>query len=168
MQGPLVKERFRSAILILTGIWVSLSPLANKHVQSERNLYDQRFFERRPNKRGRTETHTHIFPRALPGFLIGRATFSACAALSAMRWGHSGCSVERLASLQRLSRTFRWETAGWQAGRSLVNRPNDKQQRRLYIIPTEILKNKQKKHPFWKGINPCHIISDHSASICKY
>lgn len=153
MQGSLVKEHFRSAILMLTGIWISLSPLANKHVQSEHNLYDQRFLNG-----GRTNAdarkHTHIFPRALPGFLIGRSTFSACAALSAMRWGHSGCSVERLASLQRLSRTFQWETAGWQAGRLLVNRPNDKQQRRLYIIPTEIKKKTKKKIRSEKELTP--------------
>ncbi len=91
---------------------------------------------------------------------------SACVALSAARWGDSGCSVERLAPLQRLSRTFHLETAGWQAGWLLVNKPNNKQQHRLYIIPTE-----RKKNPFWKGINPCHIIpviSDNSASICEH
>lgn len=113
-----------------------------------------------------SHTHSHTHTLALSGFLLGRAIHSLRSS-QCNEMGDSGCSVEELAPLQRLSRTFHWETAGSQAGWLLVNKLNNKQQHRLYVIPTE----REKKNPFWKRINPCHIIpviSDNSASICKH
>ena len=58
--------------------------------------------------RTRTQTLSGLFPpRPCPS--------SPHAALSARR-DTVGAVSERLASLQRLSRIFHWETAGWQAG----------------------------------------------------
>jgi len=73
----------------------------------------------------------------------------AWAALGAGRWETVG-AVCRNWSRSRNSPEHSTETAGWQAGRFLVNKLNNKQRERLSMIPA------QRKPPFWKGINPCH------------
>lgn len=98
-------------------------------------------FNKHWHYRGPTQSRsqTRTFMHTVSGFLIGRPILSLCSSRSS-EMGDSGCCVGGLASLQKLSRTFHWETAGWQAGWLLVNKLNNKQQRRLYIIPTEIKK----------------------------
>lgn len=63
--------------------------------------------------------------------------------------------MERLAALQGLSRTFRSETAGWQArrsaGRSSVNRPNNGDNSGATSFPTE---KKNKHRPGASGFAP--------------
>lgn len=74
-----------------------------------RHFYEQRF--------GHTQTYV---PTHTPRPPFGRATFSLCSS-------HSGCSVERLAALQRLSRTFQREAAGRQAGRTVAGKQAQQQ-----------------------------------------
>ena len=114
--------------------------------------------------RTRTQTLSGLFPpRPCPS--------SPHAALSARRdeetqwvqcrrdWPRSRDSPE-----YSIERPLAGRLDGWLP----VNTPDNKQQHRLYIIPTEREGGDKKKHPLWMGINPCRIIpviSNNSASI---
>lgn len=109
-----------------------------------------------------TNTHSHAHSLGLPYWPCHPPPVQL-----SVQWGDSGCSVETLASLQRLSREFHWETAGWQTGWLLVNKPNNTQHQ-LNIIPTEKKKKEKRVHSasrLTRHIIP--VISDNSASICK-
>ncbi len=102
----------------------------------------------------------------LSGFLIGRAILSLCSSqCSEMRrqWVQCGETGPAPETLQNIPLRDRWLAGGMVAGKQA------KQQ-----TTTPALHNsyrEKKKNPFWKGINPCHIIpviSDNSASICEH